>query len=99
MSTDNFLEVRGLKKYFEVGRPSLFSRQSRSLHAVDGVDFTLRRSEVIALVGESGCGKSTLALLLMGLEDPTEGTVKYEGRDITHLDDRQRKDHRSHLLH
>ncbi|MFN8382210.1 MAG: ABC transporter ATP-binding protein [Anaerolineales bacterium] len=92
MSTDNFLEVRGLKKYFEVGRPSLFSRQSRSLHAVDGVDFTLRRSEVIALVGESGCGKSTLALLLMGLEDPTEGTVKYEGRDITHLDDRQRKD-------
>ncbi|MBE0672729.1 MAG: ABC transporter ATP-binding protein [Anaerolineales bacterium] len=92
MSTDNFLELRGLKKYFDVGRPSLFSRKSRDLHAVDGVTFTLRRSEVIALVGESGCGKSTLALLLMGLEDPTEGTVTYEGRDITHLDDRQRKD-------
>jgi oligopeptide/dipeptide ABC transporter ATP-binding protein len=92
MSTDNFLEIRGLKKYFDVGRPSLFSRQSRLLHAVDGVNFTLRRSEVIALVGESGCGKSTLALLLMGLEDPTEGTVTFEGRDITHLDDRQRKE-------
>ena len=92
MSTDNFLEVRGLKKYFDVGRPTLFSRQSRNLHAVDGVSFTLHRSEVIALVGESGCGKSTLALLLMGLEDPTEGTVTYEGRDITHLNDFQRKD-------
>lgn len=92
MSTDNFLEVRGLKKYFDVGRPTLFSRQSRNLHAVDGVSFTLHRSEVIALVGESGCGKSTLALLLMGLEDPTEGTVTYEGRDITHLNDSQRKD-------
>lgn len=52
---------------------------------------TLHRSEVIALVGESGCGKSTLALLLMGLEDPTDGTVVFEGRDITHLNDSQRK--------
>ncbi|MBI3152510.1 MAG: ABC transporter ATP-binding protein [Chloroflexi bacterium] len=92
MSTEKFLEVSGLKKYFDVGRSTLFSSQSRSLHAVDGVDFTLRHSEVIALVGESGCGKSTLALLLMGLEDPTEGTVMYEGRDITHLGDHQRKD-------
>jgi len=94
MSKDDFLEVRGLKKFFDVGRPSLFSRQSRYLHAVDGVNFTLRHSEVIALVGESGCGKSTLALLLMGLEDPTEGTITYEGRDITHLNDHERKEAR-----
>jgi oligopeptide/dipeptide ABC transporter ATP-binding protein len=86
-----FLEVQGLKKYFEAGRPSLFSKDTRSVHAVDGVDFTLRRSEVIALVGESGCGKSTLALLLMGLEEPTAGSIKFEGMDITHLNDRQRK--------
>jgi oligopeptide/dipeptide ABC transporter ATP-binding protein len=92
MSADHFLEIRGLKKYFEVGRPAWFSRESRYLRAVDGVDFTLRHSEVIALVGESGCGKSTLALLLMGLEDPTAGTVTFEGRDITHLNDHQRKD-------
>ncbi len=92
MSTENFLEVQGLKKYFDVGRASFFSRQSRSLHAVDGVDFTLQRSEVIALVGESGCGKSTLALLLMGLEDPSDGKVLFQGRDITHLNDVQRKD-------
>ncbi|WP_345346122.1 ABC transporter ATP-binding protein [Candidatus Villigracilis affinis] len=56
------------------------------------MDFTLRRSEVLALVGESGCGKSTLSLLLMGLEDPTEGTITFEGNDITHLKDHERKE-------
>ncbi|MCL4275679.1 MAG: ABC transporter ATP-binding protein [Anaerolineales bacterium] len=86
-----FLEVQGLKKYFEAGRPGFFSKSTRKVHAVDGVDLTLRRSEVIALVGESGCGKSTLALLLMGLEDPTSGTIKFDGADITHLNDHQRK--------
>jgi oligopeptide/dipeptide ABC transporter ATP-binding protein len=86
-----FLEVRGLKKYFEAGRPSFFAKDPRNVHAVDGVDFTLRRSEVIALVGESGCGKSTLALLLMGLENPTAGSIKFEGMDITHLSDGERK--------
>lgn len=89
--TEKFLEIRGLKKYFPAGRPSFFSREIQNVHAVDGVNLTLRRSEVIALVGESGCGKSTLALLLMGLEDPTDGTVLFEGQDITHLSDSQRK--------
>ncbi|MEN9562270.1 MAG: hypothetical protein RIR73_514 [Chloroflexota bacterium] len=88
----NFLEIRGLKKYFEAGRTSLFSREQRHVHAVDGVNLSLRRSEVIALVGESGCGKSTLGLLLMGLEDPTDGKVTFEDKDITHLNDGQRKD-------
>ncbi|MDO9299996.1 MAG: ABC transporter ATP-binding protein [Anaerolineales bacterium] len=93
MNTEYFLEVRGLKKYFDAGRPSLrfASRETRFVHAVDDVSFTLSRSEVIALVGESGCGKSTLSLLLMGLEDPTEGSIFFEGRDITHLNDAERK--------
>jgi oligopeptide/dipeptide ABC transporter ATP-binding protein len=91
MSQQNILEVRGLKKYFEAGRPGLFSRNIKRVHAVDGVNLDLRKSEVIALVGESGCGKSTLSLLLMGLEDPTEGRITFEGQDITHLNDAQRK--------
>lgn len=90
-TTEKFLEIRGLKKYFEAGRPSLFSRETKHIHAVDGVNLTLRRSEVIALVGESGCGKSTLGLLLMGLEDPTDGSVIFEEQDITHLNDSERK--------
>ena len=92
MSKEHFLEIRELKKYFGAGRPGLFSRETRFVHAVDDVSFNLKRSEVIALVGESGCGKSTLALLLMGLENPTEGVISFEGRDITHLNDHERKD-------
>jgi oligopeptide/dipeptide ABC transporter ATP-binding protein len=92
MNTENLLEIRGLKKYFDAGRPAFFSRVARYVHAVDGVGFNLQRSEVIALVGESGCGKSTLSLLLMGLEDPTEGSILFEGRDITHLKESQRKE-------
>jgi oligopeptide/dipeptide ABC transporter ATP-binding protein len=92
MTRQTLLEVEGLKKYFDAGRPGLFSKDAAVVHAVDGVDLTLHKGEVIALVGESGCGKSTLALLLMGLEDPTVGKISFEGRDITHLNDRERKD-------
>lgn len=91
MSDDTILEVRNLKKYFQAGRPGWFSRREDVVHAVDNVDLQLHRGEVIALVGESGCGKSTLALTLMGLEEPTEGTIFFEGRDITHLDEKGRK--------
>jgi len=91
MKKEHVLEVHGLKKYFSAGRSGLFSRETGFVHAVDDVSFNLNRSEMIALVGESGCGKSTLALLLMGLEDPTEGNIFFEGRDITHLNDIERK--------
>jgi peptide/nickel transport system ATP-binding protein len=91
MSDDIILEVRNLKKYFQAGRPGWFSRQEDLVHAVDDVDLQLQRGEVIALVGESGCGKSTLALTLMGLEQPTEGTIFFEGRDITYLSEKERK--------
>ena len=91
MPDDIILEVRDLKKYFQAGRPGWFSRREDLVHAVDDVDLQLRRGEVIALVGESGCGKSTLALTLMGLEQPTEGTIFFEGRDITHLNEKERK--------
>lgn len=89
---EKLLEIRGLKKYFQAGRPSLFSRETKQVHAVDDVSLDLQRSEVLALVGESGCGKTTLGLLLMGLEEPTGGQVIFEERDITHLNDHQRKD-------
>jgi len=91
MSNDFILEVKNLKKYFQAGRPSWFSLNEDYIHAVDDVDLQLRRGEVIALVGESGCGKSTLSLTLMGLEKATEGSIIFEGKDITHIDDRQRK--------
>jgi len=91
MSDDIVLEVKNLKKYFQAGRPGWFSRKDQFVHAVDDVDLQLKRGEVIALVGESGCGKSTLSLTLMGLEEATEGTIIFEGKDITRVDDNERK--------
>ena len=91
MSNDFILEVKKLKKYFQAGRPGWFSQQDHFVHAVDDVDLQLKRGEVIALVGESGCGKSTLALTLMGLEEATEGSIFFEGRDITHASSKERK--------
>ena len=91
MPNDYILEVKNLKKYFQAGRPGWFSRKEHFVHAVDDVDLQLRRGEVVALVGESGCGKSTLALTLMLLEEATEGSIIFEGRDITHVSDKERK--------
>ncbi|MBI5840090.1 MAG: ABC transporter ATP-binding protein [Chloroflexi bacterium] len=88
---DYFLEVQGLKKYFQAGRPGLFNRSVEQIHAVDGVDLQLKRGEVVAMVGESGCGKSTLALTLMGLEEPTAGKIAFESKDITHAGEHARK--------
>ena len=93
MSNEFILEVKNLKKYFQAGRQGwfAFARNDKYVHAVDDVDLQLRRGEVIALVGESGCGKSTLSLTLMGLEEATEGNIIFEGKDITHTTDVERK--------
>ena len=78
------LEVRDLRKYFPL-RHGLTSRLSAKVHAVDGISLDIRRGETVGLVGESGCGKSTAGKTLLRLLEPTGGTIKLEGRDITHL--------------
>ncbi len=75
---DGFIEVTALRKYYPLGRGKL-------LKAVDDVSFTIRRGEVLGLVGESGCGKSTVGRLLLRLLSPTSGTVNFDGIDITAL--------------
>ncbi|MGD1988532.1 MAG: ATP-binding cassette domain-containing protein, partial [Pseudomonadales bacterium] len=65
------LHVQDLTKHFELG-------SGRTLHAVDGVSFTLAQEEILGLVGESGSGKSTLGKTLLGLLDKTAGTVRFE---------------------
>jgi oligopeptide/dipeptide ABC transporter ATP-binding protein len=82
------LEVEGLKKHFPI-RKGLFSRVSGQVYAVDGVSFSIGRGETLGLVGESGCGKSTVGRTLLRLMEPTDGTIKVAGEDITRLD-RQR---------
>ncbi|MCB9135394.1 MAG: ABC transporter ATP-binding protein [Anaerolineales bacterium] len=91
------LTVQTLHKRFLAGRPSLFNREEKFVRAVDGVSFALGKGEILALVGESGCGKSTLALTLMGLEEPTEGQITFEGKDVTHLHGDGLKSMRRHI--
>ncbi|MGZ8566423.1 MAG: oligopeptide/dipeptide ABC transporter ATP-binding protein [Actinomycetota bacterium] len=86
------LEVRGLKVTFQ-GRASMFSKKPPDATAVDGVDLTLHRGEVLALAGESGCGKTTLARAIMGLLSPQEGEVLFEGMPLT----RKLKEYRRHV--
>jgi peptide/nickel transport system ATP-binding protein len=78
------IEVAGLKKHFALNR-GLFSRSAATVKAVDGVGFTINPGETLCLVGESGCGKSTVGKLVLRLLEPTEGTIRLEGEDITHL--------------
>ncbi len=76
------LEVRDLVKHFPLTQGIVFKRQIGAVRAVDGVSFDLHKGETLGVVGESGCGKSTMARLLMALETPTAGEVKFKGEDI-----------------
>jgi oligopeptide/dipeptide ABC transporter ATP-binding protein len=78
------LEVEGLKKYFPVRR-GLLKGTRAEIRAVDGVSFTIKEGETLCLVGESGSGKSTVGRLVLRLIEPTAGSVRLDGHDITYL--------------
>lgn len=91
MEQDIILKVEGLKKYFPVsqGLWSLLRSKREFIHAVDGVDFEVKRGETFGLVGESGCGKTTLGRTIIRLYEPTAGSVIFEGKDIFKLSSRE----------
>ena len=86
------VSIRGLKTYYSL-RGSfldrLVGREAGHVKAVDDVTLELHRGEVLGLVGESGSGKTTLGRTVLGLVPATEGTVEFDGRDITKLSERE----------
>lgn len=84
MSKDILLKVNNLKKYYPV-TAGIIPRHIGDIKAVDGVDFEMKKGEILGLVGESGCGKSTLGKTILRLETPTSGSILYREKDITRI--------------
>jgi len=89
------LEVTDLVKHYHIGRG--ISGGGSLVHAVDGVSFSLRRGEMLGLVGESGAGKSTVAKCILRLTEPTAGAIRLNGTEITHLSRREMRPLRREL--
>lgn len=85
-----FIEIEGLKKYFDIGNHQI-------LKAVDDISFSISKGETLGLVGESGCGKSTAGRTIIRLYEPTAGSVKIEGKDVTKVSKSQFKAYRSQM--
>jgi len=87
------VEAEGLTKHFQAKRGFLGGSQG-VVHAVDGISFAIERGRTLGVVGESGCGKTTTAKLVLGLEEPTGGHIRFEGRELSALDTAGRRNYR-----
>ncbi|MFV8830441.1 ABC transporter ATP-binding protein [Alkalihalobacterium sp. APHAB7] len=85
---EKLVEVRNLKKYFPV-KGGILGRQVGNVKAVDDISFDIYKGETLGIVGESGSGKSTMGRVLLRLLDPTSGTIKFEGQDISTISQRK----------
>jgi len=91
------LEVTDLTKFFPIQSQGIFSKVKGDNKAVNGISFTLNAGETLGLVGESGCGKSTAGRTILKLYEPTSGTIKFEGEDITKLSPSKMKPFRTQM--
>jgi len=87
-ATETLLEVSDLKKHFPI-RGGILGRTVGYVYAVDGISFEIRKGETMGLVGESGCGKTTVGRCILRLIEPTAGEIRFEGMDITKIDNKQ----------
>ncbi|MBS0639387.1 MAG: dipeptide ABC transporter ATP-binding protein [Acetobacteraceae bacterium] len=90
------LEVNDLRKYFP-GRGGFFGKTPDPVHAIDGVSFAIQEGKTLGLVGESGCGKSTVGRSILRLIEPTAGTIRFEGTDITRMPSKEMRNLRKRM--
>jgi oligopeptide/dipeptide ABC transporter ATP-binding protein len=86
----HLLETKNLKKHFPLAR-GLLRKETKLVHAVEDVSIDLDQATSLGIAGESGCGKTTLGRMILGLVEPTSGTVIFDGRDIFHLSHEEMK--------
>jgi oligopeptide/dipeptide ABC transporter ATP-binding protein len=87
------LEAVGLSKHFRARR-GLFGGDRGAVRAVDGISFAIEDGRTLGVVGESGCGKTTTAKLVLGLEEPSGGSIRFQGKDLSRLDAAGRRHYR-----
>ncbi len=85
---DALVQIEELHKRFPIPG-GILGRECAAVHAVRGVSLSIGRGETVGLVGESGCGKSTLGMLMLRLLQPDAGRISFDGREITHLSQRE----------
>jgi oligopeptide/dipeptide ABC transporter ATP-binding protein len=95
--SEPLVKITGVKKYFPITQGIIFQREVGRVHAVDGVDLEVPPGETLGIVGETGCGKSTLARLVCRLLDVTDGTIEFDGQDITNMKGNQLRELRREI--
>ncbi|PKB78084.1 MAG: peptide ABC transporter substrate-binding protein [SAR202 cluster bacterium Io17-Chloro-G9] len=95
IAADAIIEVEDCKKHFPVTRGIILKKTVGTVKAVDGVSFRIRRGETFSLVGESGCGKTTTARMILMVETPTEGAIKFNGGNLAEFTPAETREYRA----
>jgi ABC-type oligopeptide transport system ATPase subunit len=93
--SDIVFQIKNLKKYYEISL-GLF-KKPKLIKAVDNISFDVKKGEILSIVGESGCGKSTTAKLILKIEEPSDGSINFYGKNIIKFNTKELKEYRQRV--